>query len=941
MTVHVDNRTGDARTAPAAVVVPVVAVREAVAEVFVGRDVVLRELLARLDPAGGGPGVAVRSAVAGLGGVGKTTLARHAARQAVQRGWCAGGAFLVDLHGYDSARRVEAAGVFDPALRALGVSDADIPTDPGGLAAAYHRHLTALGRSGAPVLLVLDNVSTASQVEDLLPEHAAHRVLITSRHTLGMLAGVTTLDLDVLDVDAAVRLLDQALRARAATDERVRADPAGAARLAGLCDRLPLALRIAAALLADDPDRTVADLADDLADPDNRVSGLTYDERTSLTAVFDLSLRHLDDRDPRALRLLRLLTVNPGPDLGPETVTALAGQPGAVVRRLLRTLRQAHLIEPSATGAGRWRIHDLLGLHIATTAGPNADAEERVAAWRRLTDHYQSTLDAADDHLRALPGDTVSARFTGRADALTWLDAEYPNLLALTSHAATIGDHRTTARLPLLLAEYLSWRRHHTDWITLTEHALTALRELGDRHSESAALANLGLALQEVRRFEEAIDAHQRAAEIARELGDRHGEGAALNNLGSVLQDVRRFEEAIGAHQQAADIARELGERHGEGQALSNLGNAVRQVRWFDDAIGIHQQAAEIARGLGDQHGEGRALNNLGNALQDVRRFGEAIGAHQRAVEIARELGDRHSEGMALGNLGNSLQEVRRFEEAIDAHQQAAEVVGELGDRRREGQALSNLGLALLEVRRFEEAIDAHQQAAGIARELGDRHSEGTALNNLGLALLEVRRFEEAIDAHQQAAGIARELGDRHGEGAALNNLGNGLLAVRRFEEAIGAHQRAAGIARELGDRHSESLALSNLGNALQDVRRFEEAIGAHQQAAGIARELGDRHSEGSALNNLGNGLLAVRRFEEAIGAHQQATDIARELGDRHGEGLALNNLGLALLEVRRFDEAIGCWREALRAFAETGDEHNAGALRDWLGDQQDDPPAR
>ena len=47
------------------------------------------------------------------------------------------------------------------------------------------------------------------------------------------------------------------------------------------------------------------------------------------------------------------------------------------------------------------------------------------------------------------------------------------------------------------------------------------------------ALTNLGLALQEVRRFEEAITAHQDAAAIFRETGDRHSEGAALNNLGA------------------------------------------------------------------------------------------------------------------------------------------------------------------------------------------------------------------------------------------------------------------------------------------------------------------------------------------------------------------------------------------------------------------------
>ena len=73
------------------------------------------------------------------------------------------------------------------------------------------------------------------------------------------------------------------------------------------------------------------------------------------------------------------------------------------------------------------------------------------------------------------------------------------------------------------------------------------------------ALTNLGLALQEARRFEEAITAHQDAAAIYRETGDRHREGMALTNLGLALREVGRFEEAITAGQDAAAAFRASG----------------------------------------------------------------------------------------------------------------------------------------------------------------------------------------------------------------------------------------------------------------------------------------------------------------------------------------------------------------------------------------------
>ena len=54
--------------------------------------------------------------------------------------------------------------------------------------------------------------------------------------------------------------------------------------------------------------------------------------------------------------------------------------------------------------------------------------------------------------------------------------------------------------------------------------------------------------------------------------------GNSLNNLGNALQEARRFEEAITACQDAAAIFRETGDRHGEGIALGSLGVALQEA---------------------------------------------------------------------------------------------------------------------------------------------------------------------------------------------------------------------------------------------------------------------------------------------------------------------------------------------------------------------------
>ncbi|MET8857200.1 tetratricopeptide repeat protein, partial [Streptomyces sp. NPDC004579] len=71
-----------------------------------------------------------------------------------------------------------------------------------------------------------------------------------------------------------------------------------------------------------------------------------------------------------------------------------------------------------------------------------------------------------------------------------------------------------------------------------------------------------------------------RAVTVFREFDDRHSEGAALSNLGNVLREVRRFEEAIDAHTRAAAVFREFDDRYREGQALAAWAIAHNE-RWL------------------------------------------------------------------------------------------------------------------------------------------------------------------------------------------------------------------------------------------------------------------------------------------------------------------------------------------------------------------------
>lgn len=689
-----------------------------------GRADEVSTLLRWLDPGGTQEGVV--SGVAGLPGVGKTALARHAASQAVDRGWFPGGAVMADLHGYDSAGRVEAAGVFGPLLRALGLSGAQVPATEAEQAAAYH-HL--LATTAEPVLLLLDNVSSQRQIAGLLPVHRLHRVLVTSRHSLG--DPVTALlELGTLPPEKSVELVGLMVRARRRGDQRVARRPEQAAALAELCGRLPLALRIAGALLADDPDLSVADLVADLEDPPTRLEGLAHGD-DAVAAAFDLSWRHLCARDEHAARLFRLLTVSPGPDISQEAAAIVAGQPERDARRQLRVLRHAHLIEPGGA-PGRWSMHDLIRLYATELSCAHAAEDDRDAALDRLLDFYREMAAAAGAWVsspagKQPPGD----RFETRGQALAWLDSERANLIPAARTAFEAGKWRHVTTAAESLNHYLEQRYFIEEWIALARLAVSAAPRVGRGH-EWAAASNLGSALRNARLFDEAVTHLTRARDLAVADGYPHDEGKALHNLGLAYFRMGRFADAERCHRRDLAICVAVGDRLGAAQTMVALGDALRMLGEFTEARQMFGRAIADLEDLGDTANLAGARLNL--ALTWLRwrpegkeRAGYVIWLLCKALQAARDLDDQRTQAMIFHNLGEAYLSRCQACHPLDGrdwYRATADFSRSLGDRFLEATALLGLGEVEARLKETSAARQHLRQGIGILRDLGESGEE-------------------------------------------------------------------------------------------------------------------------------------------------------------------------------------------------------------------------
>jgi nucleoside phosphorylase/tetratricopeptide (TPR) repeat protein len=650
---------------------------------FTGRNDQLDELIRELIPNEDGVGTAIAiDAIDGMAGIGKTTLAVHAAHLVAR--YYPDGLLFIELHGYTPGRNpVEPATALDQLLRALGVPAARIPD---GLDERSSLWRSEIARRRA--LILLDNARTDEQVRALLPGAGGSRVVITSRRRLTSLQGVRHLSLDLLPEDDAVCLLLRVVDRAKHEHELVLLR-----RVVQLCGYLPLAIQLVGNRWRHRPSWQLHDLLKKLEDMRSGLKTLSS-ESIEIAAAFELSYRGLSD-DQRML--FRRLGLHPGIDISIEAAAELLGYDIETTEQLVDGLYDHSLLnEPEQ---GRYRFHDLLRDYAREQARKEEAESERNASRSRLLHYYLKVADCADrvlePHRRRFDIDadnsTAKRLFDNHRSALHWFETERLNLLACARMAVELAEHRTMCQLSRVLAHFLISSGYNKEGEDLHGLACRSAQIANDSRLKASALTDLAQSYQASGKFELALSCFNEALELWSQYEEDEGRARTLSGIGFTLERTGQYSQALIELNKALQIRRANRDVFGEAHVLNALGAVHWRLKEYSKALERFETALSLRRKIRDRYGEARTVNNIGFTYQRLGDYANANKWLLEALAIAGELGDRNSEAVTLNNLGYTMESAGDFSSAMSYASEGLKTARLIGSLYEEGRALDAL----------------------------------------------------------------------------------------------------------------------------------------------------------------------------------------------------------------------------------------------------------
>jgi eukaryotic-like serine/threonine-protein kinase len=381
------------------------------------------------------------------------------------------------------------------------------------------------------------------------------------------------------------------------------------------------------------------------------------------------------------------------------------------------------------------------------------------------------------------------------------------------------------------------------------QRAATELRDAPEvRTPVNLALAS---ALSSWGAYEAALKPLQQALADARARGTdgRRDQARALSQQGVALHDLGRLDESMQATQEALVLWQQVGTPAEQAAAVGDLAMALNSLRRRTEAEPVFRDAIARLRAVhgGDHADLAFMLNNLAWGLHAMRRLDEAAPLYEEALAMQVRLGEADAvRGQTLNNLAGVYFDRGDLDRAGSLWAEVLAInerVYGSGGHAAVARSQHLLALVALERGQLQQADQLTASALVTnVKLLGEQHRwTANTLQGRAAVQLALGRLDEAERLYRRALAVrTRVLPAGHGD-LAGNHLGLAQVALRRGQPAVAeaALRKALAIIEGLAspDRVPDARVKLALGRSLALQGRRAEGLDLAKQGLQRLRE--------------------------------------------------------------------------------------------------------
>ena len=360
-----------------------------------------------------------------------------------------------------------------------------------------------------------------------------------------------------------------------------------------------------------------------------------------MRASVSLSLKSLSSNEIDFFARLSVCARN-GFSIATATAVGECDEPTATTH--LGKLYNLSLLNLTRPGASRFVFHSLLRIFAQESAemrGLQDRAAERHA--RHFIDHVRSR-EVTDPEVASILAEDLDDVLL----AAKWLQdqkgTDYEFVIRLLPFLESRGFWREAIDL---LTGFLARAEQEEEWQAAVQLRIQQAKFLSHSGATSEALSIL-TPIEDI------------LGRIPLDVDRQHCESMWLNRQGALLQQIGRYDDAVNALQRSRRLLMAQGDRRGQAKSLATLGSVLQRQGHLDKAMSVLQSSYDLM-GQGDKRGQAVVLNILGDVLRRKGLLDRAKAALSRSVEINEELSDWRHLAMVLRDLGNVLREQHKL----------------------------------------------------------------------------------------------------------------------------------------------------------------------------------------------------------------------------------------------------------------------------------------